>query len=136
MTMKTKIFILSFILFPAIVFSQKSDLDLKRIEKTAKTETYTILLEKFKNNDTTLTLEDCRILYYGKTYRKNFSGYSSPDSIEVLNKYLNEDEIDFSMVLKYTKIILEQDPLSLKYLLYAGIACKKTGDDDMAEVYF
>lgn len=134
--MKTYIVLLSLVLLTTFAFSQKSSLDLKQIEKKARTNTYTELLEKFKNNDTTLTLEECQILYYGRAFQSDYNGYSSHDSIQALNKYLDNEEIDFNVVLKYTNMILEQNPVSLRYLFYTSIAYKKTGDLEMSEIFY
>ena len=122
-----------------VSFGQKTKLvDLKKIEKVANTETYDQLFKRFLENDTTLTIEDYCILYYGEAYKSSYKPKARHDSIRVLNSYLSLDidSIDFEKVLDYTKLILDEFPFNLDQIFITAITYNELGKEDLSVLWF
>lgn len=102
--------------------------DYKNIERVTKDKNsgfyYPKLFKRFQANDTTLTVEQYRMLYYGYFFQE---GYSSFGSMSVFNDSLkalfNKDSLsvnDRRNIIRYTNEDLKTDPFSLRdmYRLY------------------
>lgn len=110
------------ICFPA--FSQKKESappDFAAIEKNIADKNspfyYPALMKRYKESDTTLTTEEYRHLYYGFSFRDEYSPYGRSDlskDVSVLFKKeeLSDDDID--QVIKLEKKILEEYPFNLQ----------------------
>jgi hypothetical protein len=94
--------LLLFLLISLTSFGQKThSFDLDHIRILANQDIYTILFDRFIANDTTLTVDDYAVIYYGQAYRDNFQPHARHDSICALNMYLqnNRGAVDFTKVL-------------------------------------
>jgi hypothetical protein len=115
-------------------FSQNQELEkpnYKQIEKLISDENsnflYSKLLEKFNASDTTLTLQEKRLLYYGFTFQKQYSPYEKSkfnDSLKVVFSKNNFTESDFKSVVKYSDSVLVDFPFNLDVLNYKLFAFK------------
>ena len=119
-------------------FGQIKPVDFNQIKGLAKTTTYNDLLNRFKANDTTLSLDNYLVIYYGQAFRDDYKPNARHDSVMVLNKYLNKgiDSIDFRKVIKYTKMILNEFPFNIDQIYFTGVAYKKLGIKDSSNIWF
>jgi len=100
---------------------------------------YPHLLAKYERNDTTLSLREYRMLYYGfffdKKYENQFNDQATDDSLKALLAKDNMSTKDWTKVLALDKQYLSQRPFELKKLNIAFMAYKKLGDSAMANIY-
>ena len=100
------------------------------IEKATKDKTsnsyYPKLLQRFKQNDTTLTAREVHLLYYGRFFQDGmanpFGGASQHiDSIRAINAKQEQTDNDRRQLMSYYLDDLEQEPFALNtlYALYA-----------------
>jgi len=120
------------VLTTLITFGQDKPIDLKRVKKMANSESYEKLFDRFMANDTTLTVDDYVLIYYGQAYRKDYKPNARHDSVRALNMCLNKpvDSIDFRRVLWYTDLILKDFPFNIEQIFIKGIAYDKLGVKD------
>lgn len=137
--MKKSLVFLAVILigFASVSLGQTRSIDLKGIERIAKTEAYTALLDRYLENDTTLGIEEYRIIYYGHAFQSNYRPNGRHDSIGALHDYMSKgmDNVDFEKVLSYTLAILKEYPFNIDHVLYTGIAYDMLGDKANALLY-
>jgi hypothetical protein len=126
------------ILLTGLLFAQTEPVDFKKVKSFAMSEKYDQLFKRFYINDTTLSLEDYRMLYYGQAYRDNFQPYASPDSARALREYMNanEDSIDYREVIRYTHMILEEFPFTLEEIYLSAIAFGRLGEEEQSMLWF
>jgi hypothetical protein len=92
---------------------------------------YPTLMERYKNADTTLNMEDFRILYYGKLFTDTYSPYGRPERNDTLTAILNADTItavDFRTLIRLEENILEKFPFNIWDLSVLSYSYNKTGD--------
>ncbi len=121
-----------------ISFGQIKSIDLNKIRSLANKDSYNKLFDRFIANDTTLSLDDYVIIYYGQAFRENYKPNARHDSVKVLNMYLNnnKDSIDFHKVLSYTNMILNDFPFNIEQIYIAWIAYDKIGVKDSSDIWF
>lgn len=119
-------------------FCQVKPVGFNEIKGLAKSAAYNDLLNRFKANDTTLTLNNYLVIYYGQAFRDDYKPNARHDSIRAFNMYMNRsiDSIDFRKVLNYTKMILNDFPLNIDQIYFTGIAYKKLGIRDSSKIWF
>lgn len=129
--MRTLVILKFLFLICLATFGQDNKVDIKSIEKIAKTPFYEELFERYSSNDTTLTLEDYKIIYYGQAFQIGYSAYGSHDSVQVLRNYLNSDEedIDFNKVLELTNDILDEFPFNIEHIYLNAVANYNLGEN-------
>lgn len=131
--------VIGLIVFMALSsYGQGSKVDLKEIKKIAKTKSYSDLLDRYKANDTTLSLDDYVVLYYGQAFTDDYSPNGSHDSVRVLNMYLrgDVDSVDFHKVLYYTTMILKDYPFDIERIFITAIAYKRIELRDSSDIWF
>jgi hypothetical protein len=88
----------------------------KNIKNPESNYYYPKLFKRYNNADSTLTLNECRALYYGYLYNDNYtenSQYSLNDSIsEVLFKD-TVNEVDMRRVVEHVIVILKENPFNI-----------------------
>lgn len=80
---------------------------------------YPLLFERYINSDTTLTIQDFRVLYYGYLFNDSYSVYRSSDYVDSVNAILHQDTLtssDYKNMIKYEKLILKEYPFNLRDL--------------------
>jgi len=132
-------FILIFI--PLLCSSQTSKTykpDYKKIKKEILKQDgpffYESLFKKYETGDTTLTTEEKRHVYYGFTFRDNYSPYDSSDYTDSINAILKNStltETDYQNIIRYSDLIFMKNPFNLRALNYALFACDKTGQTNL-----
>jgi len=119
-------------------FGQIKPIDLNEIKSIANTDTYNKLFDRFLTNDTTLSLDDYVIIYYGQAFIDNYKPNARHDSVRALNMYLNtsRESVDFQKVLNLTKQILNDFPFNIEQIYITGIAYDKIGEHDLSKLWF
>lgn len=134
---KFLMFQISFML-TLVSIGQIKSIDLGDIKKIAETASYDDLLKRYLTNDTTLSLDDYRIIYYGHAFKESYNPHARHDSILTLNKYLNNSHgsIDFNKVIYYTFLILDEYPFNIEQIYITGIAYDRIGEKDSSLLWF
>ena len=89
------------------------------------------LMEKFKNADTTMTLNEKRHLYYGFIHQENYSPYTRSDhndSLRVILKKKNYNDNDLKQIMKHSDSLLVHNPFNLNAINYKLYAEKQMKD--------
>lgn len=123
--MKTKLFIL--IVFITISgYAQTENYtppDYKLIEKNSKDKNsqlnFELLFERYKNADSTMTIEDKRHLYYGYSFTDDYSPYGTAatearQNLNILLQKKEADKSDLRKIIEYTDELLNDFPFSIK----------------------
>jgi len=136
--MKRIIFIKALFLLSLATYAQTKSIDLNAIKNIANTDAYNVLFNRYVNNDTTLSIDDYGILYYGQAFKRNLVLYAMNDSARVLNTYLrnNKGAIDFHKVLDLSKHIVKDEPFNIDKIYYTAIAFDKIGAKDSSDIWF
>jgi hypothetical protein len=120
-------FILSigFNVVPASKKEKKTPPDYDRIEKAVKSKKsefyYPKLLERFKDADPSMTLEEKRHLYYGYIFQKEYTSFSSNDYMYEARELLQKKNLktkNMQKVIELTDAALEDDPLLIRAMEY------------------
>jgi hypothetical protein len=90
---------------------------------------YPKLLERFLHDDTTLSLEDCRLLYYGFVFQDKYSGYPGLKQKEI-NEALSKKDND--LAIKLCDEVLAEYPINLfgNYNKAVALYRKNQSDSD------
>lgn len=144
--MKQKICLLATVLVFAISqtgLAQEAKLktskpDFKEIEKTIKDKTspfyYPDLFKRYTDNDTTLTTEAYRYLYYGFSFQKNYSAYGRSAFNDELKKAIEDKETD--KIIELEKRVLKEFPFNLRNLNTLTAVLDNKGDSIQAYAYY
>lgn len=100
---------------------------------------YPVLLERYRNNDTTLSPEEFRYLYYGYTFQDEYRPYAVHDADSLVSDLMMKDNPtveDFSVIQEHCRELLELNPFSTRTLLTAAIACSRMGNTKEATLYY
>lgn len=132
-----------FILFLVSIFTYSQEVKLKgpnyktikkNILKEGSNLFYKDLMQRYKNSDTTMTLEEKRHLYYGYVHHIDYSPYGSSDyedSLKVLLKEQNYDFEQLNKIKRFADSALVDKPFDLRvlsYSLYANDQLKRVFD--------
>ena len=106
--------------------------DMEKIRDFAKdSRKYKKLMDRYENNDKSLTVDDYRQLYFGYIFQPEYSPYDKTDyskSISTLYYKEHLNRLDCDSIIKYAELSLEEDPFDLQqmnYLIYAYQTKKK-----------
>lgn len=136
--MKKHLFSCLLALITFVATGQSQPLDLKALKKEAQEPSYLETLQRYASNDTSLSLDDYRLLYYGQAFRNDYRPYARNDTVTALNRYLRDglEGVDFRKVLVYTLPILRTHPFNLEHIYLTGLAYEKLGSEDTAKLWF
>lgn len=147
--MKTLFFYLIFVvasLFSIAGFPQDREIlkpDYSSIEQLIKDPNslfyYPHMFKKYINNDTTLSLREYRMLYYGYFFQKEYASYEHSDKYDSLNIIFYKDRLtpaDWKNIVRIDKQYLLTRPFELKKLNLLYLAYKHLGDTADAAIYF
>ena len=101
---------------------------------------YPAMFERYAANDTTLTLRDYRMLYYGHFFQPGYAPFyqmAEADSIKMLLG--GKDELasaDWKEIIRLGTNNVKKNPFDLKALNIIWIAHRNTGDSATARLYF
>jgi hypothetical protein len=128
-----------------IIFSHAQKLEFKApdyaaIEKNIENKDsefyYPNLLKKLKENDTLITGDQYRHLYFGQTFQKNYSPYKIGKKDEEMRKFYTGDGIsekDMPRGIKLFREALEEDPLDLRAMNYLAYMYHMSKNEAMAK---
>lgn len=130
------IIILSFLVFSVNAADKnfrKPDYDniKKKIQDSESEYFYPTLFDRYTKSDTTLTLSDYRILYFGYLFNDNYSSYGISDYMDSVNIIYNQDtltNLDYLEIIRFEKIVLEEYPFNLRDLFALADAYSQLGD--------
>lgn len=113
--------------------------DYNKIKKIIKDEQseyyYPTIMKRFLDSDTTMTVQDYRVLYYGYIFHDNYSAYAHSFYTDSLNAVLNSDSLmskDYNNIIRFEKQILDESPFNLRDLNMLAYAYYMTGDTLLA----
>ncbi|MBN2347994.1 MAG: DUF4919 domain-containing protein [Bacteroidales bacterium] len=92
---------------------------------------YPEIFVRYKNSDTTLSLQDYRILYYGYLFNESYSAYGQSDYTNSLNLILRQDNLDhndFKNIIRFEEHILDEFPFNLRDLNTLAYSYFQLGD--------
>jgi hypothetical protein len=140
------VWICSFILLSFSSFAQDTYFpkpDYSDIEKLTTDKSsaffYDNLFSRYRDNDTTLTLRDYKMLYYGYFFSRTYSPFISNAYTEQIKELLNQNEVtvtDWKNVITLGRRNLEKNPFDLRGLNIVWVAYRETGDSATARCYF
>jgi hypothetical protein len=104
-----------------------------QIKKEATAKTYRALLKRFEAFDSTLTLGDYRLIYYGSIFQKTFSVPADEKKREI-NGALQKK--DYKGVSDLSDQVLDKAPMSLSGNFYKAIALLHLESDSSAVVRY
>lgn len=98
----------------------------KKVTNKRSKSYYPKLLKRFMSNDTTLTLNDYRLLYYGQAFDSNYVPYTTADlRIENMLKMQN-----YGDAIRLCDSVLDKMPLHMNANLLKGLALYAVNDED------
>lgn len=109
--------------------------DFKKIKKNIKKNSnlnYDSLLKRYRNADSTMSIEEKRHLYYGYSFHKNYSPYGiskHSDSIREIVKKETLNDLDFQKLIRFADSVLVTRPFdtdALNMQLFAFDELKDT----------
>lgn len=142
------IFFLALLFIPVGLFAQDDDDDYRVPDYGSINEMthdpnsafyYPNLMERYKNNDTTLGQRDYTMLYFGYPLQKQYNpltGFEIED--ENIKRIFSKDKLlaaDLQDIIKESKNYLEKFPFDLKKLNLVFIASKELGDSTTQNIY-
>ncbi|MCF8331419.1 MAG: DUF4919 domain-containing protein [Bacteroidales bacterium] len=126
--MKKLFSVLAFLFLVSLVFSQDTKTknpdyeQIKReITKRKSDYYYPVLMKKYLEGDTNMTLKEKRFLYYGFTFQDNYSPYGRSDysdSVRNLIKKQNHSDKELREIVRYGDSALIFNPFDLRVLNY------------------
>jgi len=101
---------------------------------------YDNIFKRYEANDTTLTLRDYRMLYYGYFFQPQYTPfYRSAETDSIKTLLGSKDELtkdDWKQIIRLGKVNIAQNPFDLKGLNVVWIAYRQSGDTATANLYF
>jgi len=133
--------VLLLFIFSAMTAQQPSDkpdykLIKTNIENKSSNLYYKTLLGRLKSNDTLLTKDEYRHLYYGAALQKDYEPYQQSPNHEKLQKYYQMEtlsEADRKAVIRIATESLEKFPLDLRVMDYLSYIYQQDGNEAMAK---
>jgi hypothetical protein len=111
--------------------------DFKKIESAIKDKHspffYQNLMDRYTANDTSLSLEDYRYLYYGYSFGDKYSPYGRSDLNDELKKAVSNKETD--KIIELEKKIIKDFPFNLRDLYVLDNTLSKKGETADAKIY-
>ncbi|WP_228520692.1 DUF4919 domain-containing protein [Flavobacterium sp. JLP] len=141
--MMRKILLIAIFLVGITAFAQENNFkipDYKAIEKAIQDKNssyyYPKLMERLVKNDTLLTHDDYRHLYFGYVFQPKYNAFwRSPDE-KKLHEFYNKEQLetkDYDEVINLINHSLSDFPFDLKQLNFLGYVYHLKGDDDLAQ---
>lgn len=143
----TKLLLLFTIFSVAIAYSQSPQFqpdppNYDLIEKEIKDEKskfyYPVLMERYMKNDTTLTMEEYKYLYYGYVYQPKYRPYWHCDNIEKLVNYYKKEnftEADKDEIIKLAKECIEDFPFDIRQMNMISYIYYLKGDEENSYIW-
>lgn len=108
----------------------------KNIEDKKSEFYYPELLKRLQRNDTLLTGNQYRHLYFGYTFQKEYKPYKTSNKAEEMTKYYRGEGItekDVPAGIKLFREALEENPFDLRAMNYLVYMYRLVKDENMAQ---
>lgn len=92
---------------------------------------YPTLFKRYLDSDTTLTVREYRVLYYGYLFNESYTPSVSYKYIDSLNSVCNKNKLDladYKEIIRYENLILKKFPFNLNDLNYLAYAYSQISD--------
>lgn len=146
MIKKIFIFIISIFCLTGILLSQDTEiqpLNFKKLKKEIKKKKsplyYPVLYQRYKDLDTTLSVEEFRYLYYGFTFQGRYSPYGTPALQDSLVNYLSRPELlraEYEVAARIGAELLQENPFRLRETFITAVSFEMAGNLRMSRIYF
>jgi hypothetical protein len=131
-------FVFAYIGFAQTVPVKTERPDFIEIEKAIKDKNgpffYTALMGRYTKNDTTLTIEEYKYLYYGFSFQDNYSPYGKASVSDELKDKIAKKETD--KIIELEKRLLVEFPFNLRNLSKLTNELDKKGEVEEANMYY
>lgn len=141
--MLKQIFFLSLFFFSNFVFSQTKEYEApnykaiqKNIEHKDSEYYYPKLMDKLKTNDTLITNDQYRHLYFGYTFQKEYHPYKTSEEEKKLTRYFQSSDLkksDYTEIIKISNAALKEFPLDLRVMNFLAYIYHLDGNEAMAK---
>lgn len=108
----------------------------KAINKESSSTFYPKLMQRFFENDTTLSPEQYHLLYYGYSLQPQYSPNTDPASADSLMTLIRKDQLapaQYDLVIKYANATLAKKPFDMRYLDPLIYVYRMQGNDALAD---
>ena len=89
---------------------------------------YPKLFKKFSGNDTVMTIEEYRHLYYGYMFQEDYNPYrraEKNENVDVLYFKTKHTKEECDTIMKYAEVNLADNPFDLRQMMFFVIALKE-----------
>ena len=100
---------------------------------------YPKLMERYKQNDTTLSLDEYRCLYYGYIFQNRYNPYWHSKQSEVLNSIYSKEPLsssDCDTIIKSATLSIDDNPFDMRQIKMLAYAYHFKGDDLMSVKWY
>ncbi|HYV92577.1 MAG TPA: DUF4919 domain-containing protein [Chitinophagales bacterium] len=104
-----------------------------KTQDSSSSQYYPLLLERFRNLDSTLTESDYKLIYYGNTLDSAYKPYWKSDNEKEFMKLYNQEK--YQEAIPVGKKVLDENPVNLKILFKIGVSYNQLGDKQTAQRY-
>jgi hypothetical protein len=94
---------------------------------------YPVLLERFEDGDTSMTLDETRHFYFGYRFQEDYRPYGRPSKMDALMKVVkqkNHKKKHFKKIVSYASQVLKEEPLNINAMSYKLYALRKTNQPE------
>jgi hypothetical protein len=100
---------------------------------------YPKLLERLNSNDSLLTDEQHKLLYFGYVFQDSYDPYWKPKYAKTLAEYYKKatlEKSDCDSIVKYCKLSIADFPFDIQQLKMLGYAYHKMGDKENEKLWY
>lgn len=108
----------------------------KNIENKDSEYYYPKLMDKLKANDTLITNDQYKHLYFGYTFQKDYHPYKTSENEKKLNSYFQKKDLkksDYAEIIKISNVALNDFPLNLRVMNFLAYIYHLDGNEAMAK---
>lgn len=137
------ILFLSLLFVSGFIYSQTKEYeapDYKVIQKNIENKDsefyYPKLMNKLKANDTLITNDQYKHLYFGYTFQKDYHPYKTSENEKKLNSYFQKKDLkksDYAEIIKISNVALNDFPLNLRVMNFLAYIYHLDGNEAMAK---
>ncbi|MNU43491.1 hypothetical protein D3C71_322800 [compost metagenome] len=107
----------------------------KNIENKDSEFYYPKLIDKLKANDTLITNDQYKHLYFGYTFQKEYHPYKISENEKNLNSYFQKKDLkkaDYTEIIKISNAALKEFPINLRVMNFLAYIYHLDGNEAMA----
>ncbi|REC52720.1 DUF4919 domain-containing protein [Chryseobacterium piscium] len=137
------ILFLSLLFVSGFIYSQTKEYEVpnykviqKNIENKDSEFYYPKLMDKLKTNDTLITNDQYKHLYFGYTFQKDYHPYKTSENEKKLNSYFQKKDLkksDYAEIIKISNAALNDFPLNLRVMNFLAYIYHLDGNEAMAK---